>query len=227
MTDKKTRKEISAVIQKYLGKDNDYANQKNIALLGVPVIALGIGMDLLFTGGLFSLGVGIGSFGTSMGIAGGGCLLFNSRKKSRTNDAGQTFKCAAPINDTLAEIGRRLKESFNTAALVYASQDDKKAFRLLAAEIEQDVRKLSPAFKIVSGGPNGFSTDRYEFIVTEISTPDGQKKQLTLTRALQYLKPAPPPEKLVKLKKQTQKENAQHLKARLEAIENPRKPPSP
>ncbi|MCE9508214.1 MAG: hypothetical protein K8R48_07900 [Alphaproteobacteria bacterium] len=223
MTDKKTKKEIKQVILKYLGKDNDYASQKTIGLLGGPVVALGMGMDLLLTGGLFSMGtLCLGTFGIAMGTAGGGYFFFNSRKKSRTNDAGQTFKCAAPVNDTLEEMESKLQKSFKKASSQTASQKLKEQFRFLATEIEQDVKKLSPAFKIVSGGP--FNTEKYEFIVDK-------KKLLTLTQALRELDQPPAPEKPT-----PQEQKIKELEARINELENPKiarldkkpnNPPSP
>jgi len=223
MTDRKTKKEINAVILKYLGKDNVYAEQKTIGLLGGPVVALGMGLDLLLTGGLFSMGTAcLGAFGIAMGTVGGGLLLIGNRKKSRTNAAAQTFKCTAQVNDTLEEMESNLQKSFKKASAKPAQQKQKENFRLLAAEIGLDVKKLSPAFKIVSGGRH--DADKYEFIVDK-------KKLLTLTQALRDLNQTPAPEELT-----PEAKKIKELEARIHELENPKivrldknphNPPSP
>ncbi|MCE9507385.1 MAG: hypothetical protein K8R48_03575 [Alphaproteobacteria bacterium] len=117
-----------------------------------------------------------------------------------------------------------LRSAFSKATTPDAAPEDKNKFLLLADEIGRDVKKLSPAFKIVSGGPNGFGTEKYEFIIDE-------EKRLTLDQARHDVtqpSPPPPPKKLT-----PEQEEIQRLKTRIAALENPpivrldKNPPQP
>jgi hypothetical protein len=229
MADKKTKREINEVILKYLGKINDRAALKSMGIIGGVACGLGIGLDIICTGGLFSVGTFIlGGMGTSVGAIAGGGLWSMSKKKNRTNAAAQTVESAELIYQALEKMESKLRKSFNKAALFYASAGDKKDFRSLAAEINQDIKKLSPAFKIVSGGPHGFGTDKYEFIMAEIPAPGGRKKLLTLAEALRTLD-QPSAEKKKPLSKEPAPEKDDHeLKTRIiKDLGKPNNPPSP
>jgi polyhydroxyalkanoate synthesis regulator phasin len=142
-----------------------------------------------------------------------------SIKKSRTNAAGQSFKCARLVNETLETMESRLQDAFSNAARPKSTRNDREAFKTKLDEIEQDVKKLSPAFKIVS--PNGpFNADKYEFTVDK-------EKHITASQALQYLQQLPPPPL-------TQQEEIEALKKEVAALKNPpiarldkNTPPSP
>ena len=222
MTKRKTRKEINAVILKYQGTNNPDII-KFFGPVSGGLIAVGMGADLLLTGGLFSIGTFVfGGMGGLLGAVGAGGLLSENIKKSRTNAAAQTLECTKLVNGTLIEMESKLQKSFKKASAKAAAQKQKENFRSLAAEIEQDVKKLSPAFKIVSGGPLG--ADKYEFIVDK-------KKLLTLTQALRDMNQPPAPEEPTPDAKKIKE-----LETRINELENPRivrldkkphNPPSP
>ena len=207
MANKKTRKEINAVIDKYLGRD-ERSLPKQLCVSSALPIACGIGIDLLFTGGLFSVGTFmLGGLGALLGAGSATSLLVDNIKKSQTNTAAQTIKCNGLVNSALRKMESRLQIAFNEVA-AQATQENKNNFMNLAAEIGQDVKTLSPAFKIVAGGTNGFGTDEYEFIVDK-------KRLVTLAQSFQELQKLPAPQ-------MTPQEEIQELKKRLNALENPR-----
>jgi len=223
MTDKNSKKAINAVILKYLGCNNPTFLKKTGIVSGT-LIACGIGLDLIMTGGFFSIGTFLfGGLGGFAGMVGTSATLVDNIKKSRINTAAQSFKCSSDVDNTLKKMESRLQDSFKKASSRYATQEEKERFRLLASEIGQDVKKLSPAFKIVSGGPNGLGTDKYEFMVDE-------KKRLTLLQALHDLRQPPAPKKPT-----PQEQQIKNLEARINELENPRivrldknsPPPSP
>jgi hypothetical protein len=110
---------------------------------------------------------------------------------------------------TLKEMEKFLRRAFIKATVPAAAPADKNKFLLLADEVEQDLKKLSPAFKIVSGA------EKYEFIVDV-------EKHLTLDQARQEVKKLTP-----------EQEEIRQLRERLAVIENPpvvrldKKPPNP
>jgi hypothetical protein len=222
--DKKTKKEIREVIQKYIRVDNR-TFIKRTGIISGTLIGLGLGLDLLLTGGLFSAGTFImGGLGCGAGVLGSTAVLHDSIKKSRTNTAAQTLNCDLDVEGILLTMESSLRRAFGKAAAPDAAPEDKDKFLLLADEIERDAKKLSPAFKIVSGGPNGFGTDRYEFIIDE-------KKLITIDQARHDVtqpSPPPPPKKLT-----PEQEEIQRLKKRIEILENPpvvrldKNPPQP
>jgi hypothetical protein len=222
--DKKTKKEIREVIQKYQGTNNR-TFIKRTGIISGTLIGLGLGMDLLLTGGLFSIGTFmLGGLGCGAGVLGSTAVLHDSIKKSRINSAAQTLNCDLDVEKTLQKIESSLRCAFSKAVADDATQEDKNKFLLLTDEIGQDVKKLSSAFKIVSGGPNGFGTEKYEFIIDE-------KKRLTLDQARHDVNQL----KLIPRRKELtpEQEEIQKLKKRIEALENPpvvrldKNPPSP
>jgi hypothetical protein len=208
MADKKTRKEINAVILKYLGENNP-KTLRNTGIISGGALAVGTGIDLFLTGGLFSTGMLVfGALGGAAGVMSGSFLLAENRKKSRTNTAAQSFECTAQVDGALKEMEYRLRKSFARASAKTAGQEQKENFLRLAAEIEADVKKLSPAFKIVSGGPHGAGADKYEFIL-------GDKGRLTLAQALHKINQPPADENLSLYEKKMK-----HLDALIEELEN-------
>lgn len=211
MSKRKTRKEINAVILKYVGINNpDFI--KFFAPYSVGLIAVGAGMDLLLTGGLFSIGTLLGGgTGSLVGAVAAGSLLSDNIRKSRANAAGQTLECTGFVNKTLEKMESMLQRSFKKASAKTARQKGKENFRALAAEIEEDLKKLSPAFKIVAGVPQ----DKYEFIVD-------LEDKLTLAQALRGLDQAPAPKRPAKPKKSALEEKVEALEKQIEELKNPK-----
>ncbi|MCE9508213.1 MAG: hypothetical protein K8R48_07895 [Alphaproteobacteria bacterium] len=217
MTNRKTRKEINTVIRKYLG----YSNLTSLKFNGIvygSLVAFGMAIDLLATGGLFSVGTAtLGGLGSAGGLISSADSLIVNRKKPRTNAAGQAFECAADVHDTLEKMESRLRDSFKKAAPQGAAGRYKEDFLLLAAEVEQDAQKLSPAFKIVAGAPQ----DKYEFILDA-------GKRVTLAQACTDMKQALAQKKQTLYEKKLEDLNALiHDLENTDVIKSKKKPPRP
>jgi hypothetical protein len=221
MPGRKTKKEINAVILKYLGHSNRTALKFNGLVYG-SFVALGVGIDLITTGGLFSFGtLIIGGLSGAGGIISSADSLIGNRKKTRTNAAGQSFECAADVHEALEKMESRLRDSFKKAAAQGAAGRYKENFLLLADEIGQDAQKLSPAFKIVSGGAQGSGTDKYEFILDE-------GKCITLTQARHDMNQSLAQKKQTLYEKKLEDLNAIiHELENTDVIKNKKKPPRP
>jgi hypothetical protein len=221
MTDRKTRKEISAVIRKYLGYSNRAVLKSNGYIYG-SLVALGVGIDLLTTGGLFSTGTLIlGGLGGAGGLISSADSLIENRKKPRTNAAGQAFECAADVHEALQRMESRLRDSFKKAAAQGAAGRYKENFLLLATEVEQDAQKLSPAFKIVSGGAQGSGADKYEFILDKA-------KRVTLAQACSDMSQSLAQKKQTLYERKIEDLNALiHELENTDIIKNKKKPPRP
>src|SRR3989304_4786487 len=104
MADKKRKKEITGVIKKYLGSGALAGPAATGLVFGVPA-ALGIGLDLIMTGGLFSIGTFVlGGTGALFGVVFGTFSLDERVKQSQTNTAGQTLKSNGLVYRTLEKM---------------------------------------------------------------------------------------------------------------------------
>src|SRR3990172_8225970 len=101
----------------------------------------------------------------------------------------------------------RLQSAFAEAARRNARPEKKENFLRLSAEIGEDAGKLSPAFEIVSGGPHGFGTEGYAFIVDT-------KERLTLPQALREIRNPSP-------KKPSAREKIRALEKKIQELQNP------
>ena len=181
MTDKKTRKEINAVINKYAGR---HEGKKLFGISSGIIIGVTLGLDLLLTGGIGTTAVLLSTGGAGLV----GLMGFSAIHSAATaiNAAGQNIEYDnALVSIALDKMESKLKDAFNKVSAPYSTQKDKGQFLALADEIEQDVRKLFPVFKIISGTPK----DKYEFIVAEKFTAPGKKTRVTLTQARRDLQP--------------------------------------
>lgn len=197
--------ETNAVIKKYLSK-----NDRFLKSWAYPAItATGFGMDMLFTGGLGTLGFALCCYG----------LLGSMVTISTTheNKAQQRILCDDWVFTALQNMEETLAASFQRAAAPNASLEEKSAFLKLAKEVEHDAYTLSSEFRIVSGGPKGFSKDRPEFIMNERPLFPGIKL-VSLSEAFQELTPKalPSPREI------TLEQEVKELKERLESLENPK-----
>jgi hypothetical protein len=223
--DRKTKKEIKEVVKKYV--DRHWGKKAFAATSGV-IIGATLGLDLIFTGGIGTTAVLASTGGAGLTGLLGRALAYSS-EHTATNAAGQGIKTSnVDVEMALEKMESKLQAAFKKASSPGARQADKNQFMAFAADIEQDVKKLSPAFKIVSGKPK----DKYEFIVAKSST---RKKGITLTQALLDMKQAPEPEKpffhkSLPRKPRPQKKEIPEFEKRLEALKdlkNSNNPPSP
>ncbi len=161
---KEQKKEIKEVLKKYIGLfERDYLDvTAQAAFLGGTVGApLGLVVDLLLTGGVFT---GLTCLITSGTIVGSiGLQQRHSRRPYIwNNEAKQEIESAHLVHCALERMEDKLRKTFQKAA---ANKDSRSCFLNMKAEIEGDTRKLAPVFKIVSGGPYNLGTDQFEFVL--------------------------------------------------------------
>ncbi len=178
--DKATKKAINTVTKKYVNKENVYGVPSVFLALG----AVGMAADFLTTGGAITMASLTANI-TAPAMAGtGGLFLFRARTCKRENTAGQTIVCNEVIDTSLYKIQKKLSESFNAASKVLASSQEKENFLALATLSRQEVQTLAPTFKIISGGTNGFGTEKFELIVEAHDNKAGGKTLVTLDQAV-------------------------------------------
>jgi hypothetical protein len=189
MLDKQAKKRVNEVVDKYTGMRG--ANKRALGFLGAIFATVGATAantlshkspaDML-------IGAGIGAGG---GIA---VMLFAQRiadPLETANAAGQGINCTLEVARTLEAMESRLKIAFAEAAVPNAPAKSRAQFLSLAKEVMADVSSLSPAFKIASGGPNGFSGDRLTFVVGERVIAPGIRELVPLEKAVAGLMPQP------------------------------------
>jgi hypothetical protein len=215
VTSRKEKKEIKRVLAKYVDINR---GKKKLAVTSAAYFCILLPIDAILFGGL-----GTAALVCSAGSTGFYGLLnyTGDRFKTLGNTAGQKIKDRSVYytGPALQEMESRLQKAFKKAAAPKAPADEKVAFMRLAAEIEQDAKTLAPTFKIVSGGPHGFGTDKYEFIMAEIMEVPGQKKLISLTEALKQIQIQPQPKTEKPERRAPEKEDQNLLKKYQEALD--------
>lgn len=101
------------------------------------------------------------------------------------NTAGQYLECPDSVTRTLSIMELRLQNAFEATSHPLSTHA---AFIEIAAEVMEDIRKLSPAFNIISGGDNGHGTENCEMIVQKKRVGLFKREYITLTQALRRFK---------------------------------------
>ncbi len=203
--DKKQKQELDEVLKKYTRSKWDTA--KSYLRNARTGAILGVGLDLVFTAG----------FGTVVAVT--AAALPAIKGISRTalrmgimqhgGERGQKVSASADAHMIIADIEFKLANAFSKAAAtklnpstteLAVSQRVKNEYLGIADEAEEDIRKLSPAFKIVSGGNGGFGTEKFQLLIRrDLRQPSDKTVYYTLdeTRAIirekitEELKPKP------------------------------------
>ncbi len=180
--DKKQKQELHEVLKKYKRSKGEIA-RGYARSLGKGAI-FGVALDVIFTGGFGTLAaITAASFPAlkAMGRAslGGGLLQLDERL--------QKIKAGADAQVILFTLQMNLSDAFEKAV----KRDERKpidpghalenAFFAYAKEAEEDVRKLRPAFKIVSGGKGKYGTDEYKLMIHRLRDKNEFTKQRLLT----------------------------------------------
>ncbi len=178
------KQDVNFVLTKY-GTKNEGIIPTSLASVAVFSVA-----DLIVSGGVASLA---NLFLFTAGGAGTGFLMgksINCLQNFSENKASQKYKATYPVVHALQEMEDRLSKSFSLAARDARS---KQAFEAARVEVLADLEKLSPAFEIVSGGPNGYGTERYEFVLAREQPKTPVPVITTLSAIAQKQEmPAPP-----------------------------------
>lgn len=158
------KQDVEAVVRKYVPQPSGPSEGLGAALgfsVLVPVL------DMMFTGGTATMTF---LLVTSFVGACGGYAWCAAAKKVRSsvdyypvNQAGQVLETSEGVADALFAMEKQLSRAFEAAA---GDQNDP-SFQNKCCDIKADLKKLSPAFEIVSGGPNGYGTERFEFIIAQ------------------------------------------------------------
>ena len=160
---KEQKKEIKGVLKKYTTR-GQRAHVED-SMIGA-IDGFFTGMLVALAGGVFLTGAAspalsylVISAGSAAGIGFG---QYKARKKPDVwaNRAGQEVKTTRAVWLALLGMEDKFEKSFQQAAAKTHSYTE---FQNIATEIEADVKKLSPAFQIVSGGPHRLGTENFEF----------------------------------------------------------------
>lgn len=161
--DKKQKQEFNAVLKKYHRSKGDIA-KSYLRGLGKGAI-FGVALDVIFTGGFGTVAaITAATFPTlkAMGRAAvrNGVLLFDKR--------GQEIKASPDVQIILFEQQLALAAAFNQAVKpkpINPAHTEERKFFSVADEVEEEVRRLRPAIKVVSGGTNNYGTGDYKIMV--------------------------------------------------------------
>lgn len=180
--DKKQKQELQEVLKKYNRTKSDIAGGY-VRSLGKGAI-FGVALDVIFTGGFGTLAaITAASFPTlkAMGRASLGSGILQPDKRV------QQIKAGADAQVILFTTQMNLSTAFEKAVSRSArnpidpSHALENKFLEYAKEVEEDIRKLRPAFKIVSGGTGGYGTDEFKIMVHRLKPNIDYMKQTILT----------------------------------------------
>jgi len=182
--DKKQRQEFNEVLKKYKRSKGEVAGGY-VRSLGKGAI-FGVALDVIFTGGFGTLAaVTAASFPTlkAMGRAGLSKILQADKRM-------QHIKASTDVRVILFKQQVDLSVAFNNAVAprpIDPAHIAENEFFSLADVVEEEVRKLRPAIKVVSGGENNYGTDEYKIIV-HTGKKDEKEAFMTLEQARETLK---------------------------------------
>jgi hypothetical protein len=182
--DKKQRQEFNEVLKKYKRSKGEVAGGY-VRSLGKGAI-FGVALDVIFTGGFGTLAaVTAASFPTlkAMGRAGLSKILQADKRM-------QHIKASTDVRVILFKQQVDLSVAFNNAVAlrpIDPAHIAENKFFSLADVVEEEVRKLRPAIKVVSGGENNYGTDEYKIIV-HTRKKDEKEAFMTLEQARETLK---------------------------------------
>ncbi len=151
MLPKQARKDIRDVLERYNGESD--SSNAGWALTGLAAV-----------GGIWILGALLGAVippasiglitlvGIGTTVFAGMRLAVDNITRTRKNKAGQSVHGKRKIRRALRQMERDLSRLFAKASRPDADHRHKAAFRMLAATVQRDVKKLSATFNIVGGG---------------------------------------------------------------------------
>lgn len=179
--DKKQKQELHEVLKKYKRTKGEVAGGY-IRSLGKGAI-FGVALDVIFTGGFGTLAaITAASFPAlrAMGRSSVSSLL-QSDKRPQVIKAGTDTQII--LFTTHINLSAAFDKAINRRALqpIDPSHAAEKKFFSYAKEVEEDIRKLRPAFKIVSGGTGNYGTDEFKIMVRRIGSSAEFTKQGLLT----------------------------------------------
>lgn len=155
--DKQTKKDIKAVVRKYLDTRDPNSSPRFNLLLNGGALALA-GADFALTGGVFSTTlVAINGAIAAISLAE---IFNNNSMKKRTNAAGQQFESSEIVALTLKKMEGDLRSAFDAAAALHPQQNALADYNKLVEEVRKDVNTLAPVFRISAG-------DDYKFVVRQ------------------------------------------------------------
>lgn len=184
--DKKQKQELNEVLKKYKRSKGEVAGSY-VRSLGKGAV-FGVALDVIFTGGFGTLAaITAASFPTlkAMGRAGLSKILQADKRM-------QHIKAGTDVRVILFKQQVNLSVAFNNAVAprpIDPAHVAENKFFSLADVIEEDVRKLRPAIKVVSGGENNYGTDEYKIIVhAAVDKKNDKDAFMTLEQARETLK---------------------------------------
>lgn len=179
--DKKQKQELHEVLKKYKRTKGEVAGGY-IRSLGKGAI-FGVALDVIFTGG----------FGTLAAITAASFPALRAMGRSsissilQSDKRPQVIKAGTDTQIILFTTHISLSAAFDKAINRRAHQPIdpghalEKKFFSYAKEVEEDIRKLRPSFKIVSGGTGNYGTDEFKIMVRRIGSSSEFTKQGLLT----------------------------------------------
>lgn len=168
-------KTAQKVVEEYVSASRRY-QVPIVQLLGGAGAMLAAGALVVSGGAAWMLiaGLAVGGF---MAAKSGYSKLSPKTIGEHKNKAGQHYMSHKNVELALKGMEKRLANAFKQAKKRKPGWRDE--LKHTIDDIRTDERNLSRAFRMVSGGPKGFGTDEFIFIVEERYVGPGELKRLT------------------------------------------------
>lgn len=163
------------------------------AIVAAGALAVAGGAAWMLIGGL-----AVGGF---MAVKSGYSKLSPTLIGEHKNKVGQHYMSHKNVELALKGMEKRLQKAFKQAAKRPPGWRDN--LKHVIEDIRADERNLSRAFRVVSGGPKGYGTEEFVFIVEERHIGPGELLRLTpemkFQEMLEQSAPRPKPEPTAKI----------------------------
>lgn len=186
--DKKQKQELNDVLKKYNRSKGQVAGSY-LRSLGKGAV-VGVVLDVIFTAGFGTLAAITAASYPTLKAMGRGAA---KKGLEQLDPRMQKTNAGADAQIILFTLHMKLSDAFNKAVTTpdtrtALGQERIAHFHDVAAEAKEDVRRLAPSFKIVSGGTNNYGTDEYKLLVRRtIKGKAGSDELLTLDEAAQAI----------------------------------------
>lgn len=179
--DKKQKQELHEVLKKYKRTKAEVASSYVHSFSKGAI--LGAALDIIFTGGFGTLAAITAASFPALKAMGRSSLssILQSDKRTQQIKAGTDVQII--LFSTHVNLSAAFDKAINRRALqpIDPSHAAENKFFGYAKEVEEDIRKLRHAFKIVSGGTGNYGTDEFKIMVRRIGSSSEFTKQGLLT----------------------------------------------
>jgi len=176
--DRETKRGIQQVLGKYIDRGNKYMLPVIYTAAGTLTLTA-LAIDVMGGAGMASLTLSSVGLPTAFTL-GGGFHLYTMRTREREMRNGQKIIAGEVVAEALDKMDMRLRHAFIQASQPNATARDKSALQFVIDDVQIDIQKLSPAFRVVSETEN----DTYQLTVETRRLPNGRTENVTLAQKL-------------------------------------------